>query len=78
MKRYNTGRKAAPEWSEVLLKGENVMCKYCSQLVSRKIERIRNHLEKCRPKCVEMEKCLESTVIEIIEDEENPGKYFIF
>ena len=44
------GRKGAAEWTDlediesVKLK---VMCKHCTALISKKIERVRAHLRKC-------------------------------
>lgn len=49
MSSHGGGRKIATEWSEVV-NVENdtrVMCKYCKEMVSRKIERVRNHLKRC-------------------------------
>jgi len=43
------GRKTALEWSAVLKidNDSKCKCKYCNELISAKIERIRGHLNKC-------------------------------
>ena len=41
------GRKRGKEWSEVTVDGESISCCHCHEVLSRKIERIRNHLSKC-------------------------------
>lgn len=50
MSNHGGGRKIATEWSQVvnLENDTRVMCRYCKELISRKIERVRNHLKKCK------------------------------
>lgn len=50
MSNHGGGRRIATEWSEVvnLENDTRVMCKYCKEMLSRKIERVRNHLKKCK------------------------------
>lgn len=46
----DSGRKKAAEWSEVdILDNEKqkAACKYCNQIISAKIERVRTHIQKC-------------------------------
>lgn len=46
----DSGRKKAAEWNEVdILENEKqkAACKYCSQIISAKIERVRTHIQKC-------------------------------
>lgn len=45
---FGSGRKPAPEWSEVIDSGTKVKCKYCGITISKRIERIKQHLEKCK------------------------------
>ena len=63
------GRKEAPEWSQVLKidNSTKVKCKTCSLDISNKIERIREHLKKCKPLLSES---TESSDV-IIEDTED-------
>ena len=52
---FGSGRKEAPEWTDVL-QGDNtsqVTYKHCDAKVSAKIERIRAHLAKCPKYCSE-------------------------
>ena len=42
-----SGRKRGKEWSEVIVDGDSISCCHCHELLSKKIERIRNHLSKC-------------------------------
>jgi len=51
------GRKSASEWSEVLkIDGDSkCKCKYCNELISCKIERVRAHLKKCKARNCEEE-----------------------
>ncbi|KAJ4446442.1 hypothetical protein ANN_13138 [Periplaneta americana] len=46
---FGAGRKAAPEWSQLLHDDDKkkVFCKHCNVEVSAKIERIKYHLKKC-------------------------------
>ena len=48
-----SGRKSASEWTEVLECSNNsrVVCKYCQQQISKKVERVRSHLNKCKNRC---------------------------
>ena len=50
MAAYRPGRSKAPEWDlfEDVEDGQKVKCKQCEAEVSKKIERVRAHLEKCR------------------------------
>ena len=41
------GRKRGKEWSEVIVDGATATCCHCHDVLSMKIERIRNHLSKC-------------------------------
>ena len=43
----SAGRKRGKEWSEVIVEGENISCSHCHEVLSKKIERVRNHLSKC-------------------------------
>ena len=43
----SSGRKRGKEWSEVIVEGENISCSHCHEVLSKKIERVRNHLSKC-------------------------------
>ena len=46
----DNGRKKAAEWNEGdILENEkqNAACKYCNQIISAKIERVRTHIQKC-------------------------------
>jgi hypothetical protein len=48
---FGSGRKKGWEWTEVSeIDGDDarVRCDHCSEKVSGKIERVRNHLEKCK------------------------------
>jgi len=50
---YGSGRKKGGEWgmvSEVEGDDRRVLCDYCMESISNKIERIRNHLKKCSAK----------------------------
>lgn len=40
----SAGRKRGKEWSEVIVEGENISCSHCHEVLSKKIERVRNHL----------------------------------
>ena len=42
-----SGRKRGKEWSKVIVDGDSISCCHCHELLSKKIERIRNHLSKC-------------------------------
>ena len=44
-----SGRKKAPEWGEVDISEndmQNAACIYCNQIISAKIDRVRNHIQK--------------------------------
>ena len=46
----DSGRKKAPEWDEVDIvenDKQKAACKYCNQIISAKIERVRTHIQKC-------------------------------
>jgi hypothetical protein len=48
---FGSGRKKGSEWTEVSeIEGDrlSVQCDHCLQKISAKIERVRNHLEKCK------------------------------
>ena len=47
---FGSGRKGAAEWAdieEIESDKLKVMCRYCTALISKKIERVRAHLRKC-------------------------------
>ena len=47
----NSGRKKDPHWLEVedVENDPNkVVCKHCETLISKKIERVREHIKKCK------------------------------
>ena len=45
------GRKRGREWAEVTFENddgnEKIHCNHCNEVLSKKIERIRNHLSSC-------------------------------
>ena len=46
----DSGRKKAAEWNEVNIfenKKQKAACKYCNQIISAKIERVRTLIQKC-------------------------------
>ncbi|CAH0561717.1 unnamed protein product [Brassicogethes aeneus] len=47
-----SGRKSSTEWTEVLesRSKSRVVCKYCQKEISKKVERVRSHLNKCKNK----------------------------
>ena len=61
---FGSGRKGAAEWpdiEEIESDKLKVMCRHCTALLSKKIERVRAHLRKCnnliiRRKCCRMKK----------------------
>ena len=63
---FGSGRKSAAEWAdleEIESDKLKVMCRHCTALISKKIERVRAHLRKCynltiRGKCWRMKKIL--------------------
>ena len=47
---FGSGRKKAAEWNEVDILDNlkrKAACKYCNQIISPKIERVRTHIQKC-------------------------------
>ena len=45
----NCGRKLSLDWSNTIKSSDGkIKCKYCSSILSPKIERIRKHLETCK------------------------------
>ena len=63
---FGSGRKGAAEWAdieEIESDKLKVMCRHCTALISKKIERVRAYLIKCnnltiRGKCWRMNKIL--------------------
>lgn len=43
-----SGRKPCSEWNEVIDCGDKVKCKHCNEIISKRAQRIRLHLQKCR------------------------------
>ena len=47
---FGSGRKAAAEWAdieEIESDKLKVVCRHCTPLISKKIERVRAHFRKC-------------------------------
>lgn len=65
-----TGRKQAIEWTEVIVTNDKCICKHCEVEVSKKIERIRVHLQKCKQRPAEQTKPI-STIFCSTSDEDD-------
>lgn len=52
-----SGRKLCLEWDEIIDCGDKVKCKHCNQIISKRVQRIRQHLQKCKKNVA----CLQST-----------------
>ena len=52
-KYHSGGRNKANKWNEVTILGDQpnrVICNYCKESITKKIERVKSHLDKCRRK----------------------------
>lgn len=60
------GRKLCLEWNEIIDCGDKAKCKHCNQIISKRVQRIRQHLQKCKKNVA----CLKSTAIVVSDSEE--------
>lgn len=68
-----SGRKLCLEWNEIIDCGDKVKCKHCNQIISKRVQRIRQHLQKCK-KNVSCMKSTASVVSDSKEQFEPPSK----